>query len=303
MQYSKRQKEVTTSFLRTSSPFHSPLLATAVEAIVSDCANMAPFTSLFATRLSFPVVSTLDGSIMHTIALPELVRLQATQVCDFVRTADRMKAAPYIVELGVGDITALISPLVAGNGTTVLPCHLRVKEAGLSFPRLVARSKKNPNWGDVYAPRLIERNGEVVVDTLFTRLTGRPPIMMAGMTPTTSFYGIDLVAACNSAGFHGELAGGGLPLPEYFVDKVKELVAKQTAGAGVSINMLYLNAYLWGFQFPLVLELAKSGYPIESITIAAGVPTHDKAMEILDGSFWFIRASKSTFNVNNNTQG
>jgi len=138
-----------------------------------------------------------------------------------------------------------------------------------------------PNWKEEYGPTLIRRGGQILVDTKFTRLTGKPPVILPGMTPTTSFHGIDLVAACNSAGFHGELAAGGLPLPEYFTAKVSELVAKQPPGTGVTINMLYLNAYLWGFQFPLVCDMATQGIPIESITIAAGVPSPSVAEEIL----------------------
>ena len=41
--------------------------------------------------------------------------------------------------------------------------------------------------------------GELV--TKFTALTGRPPIVVAGMTPTTSFNGGPLVAACANAGY------------------------------------------------------------------------------------------------------
>ncbi|GLD97526.1 hypothetical protein PINS_up006216 [Pythium insidiosum] len=105
--------------------------------------------------------------------------------------------------------------------------------------------------------------------------------MVAGMTPTTSLQGIDLVAAIQNAGFHGELAAGGLARPNIFEDTVNELVSKIKPGLGVSINMLYLNAKQWGFQFPLVLRLRKSGVPIESITIGAGIPTKDRAVEMI----------------------
>jgi fatty acid synthase subunit beta len=47
--------------------------------------------------------------------------------------------------------------------------------------------------------------------------------------------------------------------------------------------MLYLNSHQWNFQFPLVLEYARAGYPIQSITIGAGVPSPDKAEEIFAG--------------------
>ena len=28
-------------------------------------------------------------------------------------------------------------------------------------------------------------------------------------------------------------------------------------GVGITLNMLYLNAYLWGFQWPIVQEMRK----------------------------------------------
>ena len=110
---------------------------------------------------------------------------------------------------------------------------------------------------------------------------GKPPVFMSGMTPTTSSLGVDLCAACANSGYHCEFAGGGLPLPQYMYEKFDELRAKQEDGVGITLNMLYLNAYLWSFQFPIIQELRKKGYPIESITIAAGVPTPEKANEIM----------------------
>ena len=35
-------------------------------------------------------------------------------------------------------------------------------------------------------------------------------------------------------------------------------------------------------QWPLVQEMAKTGTPFESITVAAGVPTPEKANELMD---------------------
>lgn len=63
-----------------------------------------------------------------------------------------------------------------------------------------------------HQPRLIRRavDKRMVIDTSFSRLLGRPPVMVAGMTPTTSLHGVPLVAACTNAGFYAELAAGGL---------------------------------------------------------------------------------------------
>ena len=48
-----------------------------------------------------------------------------------------------------------------------------------------AAVREAADWS-AYAPRLIDRgDGSPVVDTAFTRLTGKSPILLAGMTPTT----------------------------------------------------------------------------------------------------------------------
>jgi enoyl reductase-like protein len=72
--------------------------------------------------------------------------------------------------------------------------------------------------------------------------------MVAGMTPTTSLDGIDLVAAIQNAVFHGELAADGLSRPNIFEDVDDELLLKIKMGLGIAINMPYLNTKQWGFH-------------------------------------------------------
>ena len=64
-----------------------------------------------------------------------------------------------------------------------------------------------------FRPKLVRRacDGKIIVDTKFTKAMGKPPVLMSGMTPTTSLLGTDLVAACENGGYHAEFAGGGLP--------------------------------------------------------------------------------------------
>jgi fatty acid synthase subunit beta len=113
-------------------------------------------------------------------------------------------------------------------------------------------------------------------------LLGKPPILIAGMTPTTSFNGGELVAAVNNAGYHGELAAGGLPRKNIFREKVGELEAILDPHAGIHVNLLFLNPKQWAFQFPLCMQMRGEGAPIESLTVAAGVPSLGKANEIIE---------------------
>ncbi|GMF15411.1 unnamed protein product [Phytophthora lilii] len=74
---------------------------------------------------------------------------------------------------------------------------------------------------------------------------------------------------------------GWLSLPSIFEAAVNKLVSKIKPGLGITINMLYLNAKQWGFQFPMVLRMRRSGVPIESVTIGAGIPTKERALEMM----------------------
>lgn len=141
----------------------------------------------------------------------------------------------------------------------------------------------NSAWGDEFKPYIAKRpyDGKPFMSTKFTRVMGRRPVIVGGMTPTTSYYGITLVAAIANAGYHVELAAGGLSRVTIFKDRISLLLTKLKPGAGIAINLLYLNAKQWAFQFPLCCQLRKEGYPIESLTVAAGIPSLDVADTII----------------------
>jgi fatty acid synthase subunit alpha, fungi type len=105
--------------------------------------------------------------------------------------------------------------------------------------------------------------------------------MVAGMTPTTVKAGF--VSAVLQAGYHVELAGGGHYNAAAFRAKVAEIQAKISAGVGITLNSLYVNPRQFGFQFPLLQEMRKEGLPIEGFCVAAGIPSTEKAAEIIDG--------------------
>jgi fatty acid synthase subunit beta len=103
--------------------------------------------------------------------------------------------------------------------------------------------------------------------------------MVPGMTPTTVSAG--LMAAVLNAGYHIELAGGGHFNEVMLRNKVKQIMSKVEPGNAISINMMFLNARQWAFQYPLVQTLRREGYPIEGVCIAAGVPSFEVATEVL----------------------
>jgi len=124
-------------------------------------------------------------------------------------------------------------------------------------------------------------DGTVHLDTPFSRLLGKPPIMVAGMTPTTVKAGF--VSAVLSAGYHIELAGGGHYNPAALRAKVAEIQAQIPAGVGITLNALYINPRQFNFQFPLWQEMRREGLPVEGFCVAAGIPSTEKAAEIIDG--------------------
>jgi len=105
--------------------------------------------------------------------------------------------------------------------------------------------------------------------------------MVAGMTPTTVKGGF--VSAVLRAGFHVELAGGGHYNAAALRAKVAEIQANITPGVGLTLNSLYINPRQFGFQLPLWQELRREGVPVEGFCIAAGIPSPEKASEIISG--------------------
>ena len=124
-------------------------------------------------------------------------------------------------------------------------------------------------------------DGEIHLDTPFSRLLGKPPIMVAGMTPSTVKAGF--VSAVLDAGFHIELAGGGHYNAAALRSKVAEIQKQIPAGVGITLNALYINPRQFTFQLPLWQEMRREGLPIEGFCVAAGIPTTEKAVEIIDG--------------------
>ncbi|KAJ7481073.1 hypothetical protein B0H11DRAFT_2419975 [Mycena galericulata] len=124
-------------------------------------------------------------------------------------------------------------------------------------------------------------DGIMHLDTPFSRLLGKPPIMVAGMTPSTVKGGF--VRAVLNAGYHVELAGGGHYNAAALRSKVAEIQSKIPPGVGITLNALYINPRQFGFQLPLWQEMRKEGLPIEGFCVAAGIPSTEKVAEIIEG--------------------
>ena len=85
-------------------------------------------------------------------------------------------------------------------------------------------------------------DGTIHIDTPFSRLLSKPPIMVAGMTLSTTRVGF--ASAVLSAGYHIELAGGGHYNPAALRSKVAKIQADTPTGVGSSPFNFPTNKYL-----------------------------------------------------------
>ena len=192
------------------------------------------------------------------------------------------RGARWILDLGPGDIlTRLTAPVIRGLGVGIVPAATRGGQRNLftvgATPE-VARA-----WSS-YAPTVVRLpDGRVKLSTKFTRLTGRSPILLAGMTPTT--VDAKIVAAAANAGHWAELAGGGQVTEEIFADRVRQLSGLLDEGRTYQFNALFLDPYLWKLQVGgkrLVQKARQSGAAIDGLVVSAGIPDLEDAVELID---------------------
>ncbi len=203
---------------------------------------------------------------------------------DWVETVDGVvqAGAKWVLDFGPGDLaTRLTSSLVRGQGVGLVPAALRVGQRNLFSPGGIPEVARP--WTQ-FAPQIVELpDGRKVVDTAFTRLTGRSPMLLAGMTPTTVDPAI--VAAAANAGHWAELAGGGQVTEQIFADNVAKLTELLDDGRQAQFNALFLDPYLWKLQLGgkrLVQKARAQGAPIDGVVVSAGIPELEDAVALVD---------------------
>ncbi len=203
---------------------------------------------------------------------------------DWVAIVDRTvsEGAQWILDLGPGDLLSrLTSGSLKGTGVGVLAASTRSGQRSLFTPG--AAPEVAPAWSE-FAPKPVRLpNGRVVVETTFTKLTGRSPILLAGMTPTT--VDAKIVAAAANAGHWAELAGGGQVTEQIFADRVEELKKLLHPGRAVQFNSLFLDPYLWKLQLGgkrLVQKSRSAGAPFDGVIVTAGIPELEEAVALIE---------------------
>ncbi len=241
--------------------FHSPRLADGIEIVAG-----------WAEQVG------LDAGLARELTEAILVR-QVDWVDEIIGVHEA--GARWILDLGPGDIlTRLTAPVIRGLGVGIVPAATRGGQRNLFTVGAVPEVGRT--WS-TYAPSLVRLpDGRVKLSTKFTRLTGRSPILLAGMTPTT--VDAKIVAAAANAGHWAELAGGGQVTEEIFAHRIEELTGLLEPGRTVEFNALYLDPYLWKLQVGgkrLVQKARQSGAPIDGVVVSAGIPELEEAVELI----------------------
>ncbi|KAJ3195403.1 3-oxoacyl-[acyl-carrier-protein] synthase [Irineochytrium annulatum] len=288
--HSQRKVRFTSRFLPVAVPFHCEYLKDVPAAVAKDVQLHG--LEFEVAKLSIPVYHTNTGEDLRQLPKGALTASLVEQICvQPVNWELATKAeATHILDFGPGGasgIGGLTHRNKEGTGVQVIAASSLDNNLGelLDKSYLFDQDRNSVkfavNWAEKYRPKLIRiaSTNEVHVDTSFSRLIGKAPLMVAGMTPCT--VSEKFCAAVINAGFHVELAGGGQHTEAYLRDRVNRILDLVGPGEGITLNILFLNPRLWGFQYPTVQAMRREGIPMEGVCVAAGVPSLDVANEVV----------------------
>lgn len=293
--FSQRKLKFSNRFLPIFAPFHSYLLNDSHQFILQDVENEK--IDFAINEIKVPVYDTFNGENFQGFQPKEeslvsrVVRL-ITQLPVHWEAATNFKST-HILDFGPGGVSGLgvlTHRNKDGTGSRIIIAgtldSLAIDDE-YGFKDEVFRStpsktiKWAPNWLKEFKPTLVKTStGKVYVNTKFSKLLGRAPLMVPGMTPTT--VNPEIVAASLNAGYHIELAGGGYFHSAGMEAAVKEVVKNIKPGYGLGINLIYVSPTMLQWGIPLIKDMREKGYPIQSLTIGAGVPSLEVATEYIE---------------------
>ncbi|KAK0620027.1 acyl transferase domain-containing protein [Immersiella caudata] len=288
--HTERKVRFVNRFLPITAPFHSKYLAEATTLIAEDLKDI----KIDAQSLGIPVFDTNTGKDLREEVngnvVPALVRMITSDPVNWEK-ATVFPGATHILDFGPGGISGLgvlTSRNKEGTGVRVIlagTVNGTVSEVGYKS-ELFDRDEEHAvkfavDWVKEYGPRLVKTSGgKTYVDTKMSRLLGLPPLMVAGMTPSTVPW--DFVAATMNAGYQIELGGGGYYNAKTMTHAISKIEKAIPPGRGITINLIYVNPRAMGWQIPLLGRLRAEGVPIEGLTIGAGVPSIEVAQEYIE---------------------
>ncbi|KAL3469377.1 acyl transferase domain-containing protein [Aspergillus californicus] len=287
--FTQRKVRFVNRFLPITAPFHSQYLYSAYDRIMEDLEDV----EISPKSLTIPVFGTKSGNDLRQISdtniVPSLVRMITHDPVNWEQTTV-FPGATHIIDFGPGGISGLgvlTNRNKDGTGVRViLAGAMDGTNAEVGYkPELFDRDEHSVefaiDWVKEYGPRLVKNaTGQTFVDTKMSRLLGIPPVMVAGMTPTTVPW--DFVAATMNAGYHIELAGGGYYNAKTMTEAITKIEKAIPPGRGITVNLIYVNPRAMGWQIPMIGRLRADGVPIEGLAIGAGVPSIEVANEYIE---------------------
>ena len=282
--FNHRKPLIQHHFLPMSSAFHCPHSEIITPFILKSLGSM----TLSGNDFGISVYHTSSGEDLRKYGdqnvVPCLVRMVTADLVNWPSVLP-LDESSVVVDFGPGRIGSLLEQVAEGMGVRAIRAsqfippskHLGVEAANFS----TLSSRNPPNWREMFKPRLTTNSsGKIVVATKMTRMLGVPPVMVAGMTPTTVPW--DFVSSIMRAGYHAELAAGGYNSPSSFENAIVHLSHNIHSTSGITCNIIYANPKAVGWQIPLIQDLVRRGYPIEGLTIGAGVPSAEIVKEYIE---------------------
>ena len=270
--------------LPVSAAFHSPHLENAAQQVLAQYER----ESMSTYDLKIPVFDTHTGeNICHLPQNELLTRLVRMIMCETLEWDDARfhHDSTHILDFGPGQSSRLLQEQTKGSGIRIIYASSALESndacGGIQEIFDPRKLRVTPDWFKLHGPKMVkDPEGHVSLSTKMTRLLGTPPVMVAGMTPTTIHS--DFVGSVMSAGYHVELAGGGYSQPHKFEAAIRELAASISSHRGITCNLIYANPKALAWQIPLMRKLGQEGIQIEGLTIGAGVPSSEVAKEYIE---------------------
>lgn len=281
--FSKRKQAFNMRFLPVGVPYHSAYLEGAAQKVTQADYNGGELWQ--ASELAIAVHNTFDGSDLRALTGESIVKSVSDQIFTqpiyWNQATNVQQGVTHIVDFGTGGLSGiggLTARNLEGRGVrVVVPSGTHANSAELYS---LSKVHFEPQWDQAFMPKLVKNAaGELLIDTPYSRLTSRKPLLIAGMTPSTVQPGL-LVAAAK-AGANAEIAGGGHYSPKSMLAKIQTIQKQIPPGNGLSWNALFINPRHFPWQLSEWCSLRKQGYPLDAWTTAAGIPSTEKSKEIV----------------------
>ncbi|RFU28639.1 hypothetical protein B7463_g7700, partial [Scytalidium lignicola] len=285
--FSKRKIQFKNRFLPITAPFHSRHLVSVSDIIRKDLESI----TLHSSSLRIPVFGTESGEDLRKLDTTNLIPLLVSMVIDAPvdwRRATDFPGVTHILDFGPGGTSGIgtfTHRAKQGMGVRVILATVLSSsnlDIGAKYDIYSTKHslKYGTNWLKLYGPKLVKAiGGTTFIETKMSQLLGQPPIMVAGMTPTTTRW--EFVVATMNSGYHIELAGGGFSNSKVMTEAIHNIQRRIPPGRGLTINLIYASPRSIQWQLSLIRQLRQDGTPIHGLTIGAGVPSLDVANEYI----------------------